>query len=545
MAHKIAVTGDINGRLEEFFTKLTTLHAKQNFAFAIIAGTLFSDPASASPEDEALVTNLVNGQIEVPVATYFSLGTHALLRKVVEKLEKDDGELCPNLYLLGRKVSMKTADGFRIVAVGGKHTTGQDDPMSAYDATYTDADAQALAESQANADILVTNDWPAAIRDGARARYDGAQEPPLGVQSIADLCAAVKPRYHFSASASSYEREPFFHPGDRPQAVTRFLSLAPFGNTEGHKWIKAFALEPSAEPPPVLPQGCTASPLVPKKRKLDSQQDSFDNFRYVNGGTRSDHYQPDRRGGKRRKAQPPPTPEDCFFCLKNEANETHMIASLGDESYVAIAKGPLTTKKTYPDLGFPGHMLIIALEHKQTFAVMGEDERKKTETEMQRYRAALHDLLVSKSKGDDGRCKLGAVTWEISRGNGIHLHWQFLPVPVDMVQRGLVEAAFEVEAENLEYPRFAKKASAMADAEKGDHVKVMIWSESLRKEMVLPLDGGFRFDLQYGRKVMAKLLGLMDRMEWRACAQTTEEETADADAFKEAFKESDFTLQEE
>ncbi|KAF2487332.1 CwfJ C-terminus 2-domain-containing protein-like protein [Neohortaea acidophila] len=543
MASKIVVIGDVNGRISELFTKLSTLHAKQSFAFAIIAGNLFSPAASTSEAEHTEISTLLNGAIDVPLPTYFALGTNSLPTAVLDKLQSSDGELCANLSLLGRRVSIKTSNGFRIISLGGSHVEGSDSSMSEYDATYSDADATALVRELPDTDILVTSDWPAGIRDGSKASY--TSEAPGGIRSVSDLCTALKPRYHFSTSAAFYEREPFFHPGPRPQSITRFISLAPFGNAEKQKWIYAFSLEPSAAAPPTIPQGCTASPLTSaKKRKLEPQQTAYNSFRYSNGDTNA-QWEPDRNRRKRQKHQPPPTPDQCFFCLSNANCETHMIGSIGEDCYVTIAKGPLTTRSTFPDLGFTGHVLLIPLHHSATLSsIPDQDARQSTVKEMQRYRTAMHDMIATRSKGDDGTAKLGAVTWEISRGGGVHVHWQFLPVSVDLIQKGLVEAAFDVEAENLSYPKFAKKSADVAAAEEGDYFKVMIWSEAIRKEMVLLLDREFRFDLQFGRKVMAKLLGLESRTDWRACAQDKTEEEADVAVFKEAFKQFDFSLEE-
>ncbi|KAF7165134.1 hypothetical protein CNMCM5623_009442 [Aspergillus felis] len=180
---------------------------------------------------------------------------------------------------------------------------------------------------------------------------------------------------------------------------------------------------------------------------------------------------------------------------------------------------------------------------------------------MQRYRSALHAMLQQRSNG-----ALGAVTWEVSRGTGIHIHWQFLPVPADLIKRGLVDAAFRVEAENLNYPKF-ERPSATADpsSEPGDFFRLWIWeppsasaTETENSEgsdgatttkgsettLLLPLGAEFRFDIQFGRRVMAKLMELENRMNWKNGVQPQEEEEADAAAFKEAFKEFDFSLQE-
>jgi len=535
------VIGDVNGRLSEVFGKLTTLHTKQAFAFAIIAGNLFADPASASELENQELSRLLQRTISVPLPTYFSLGRRALPTAVKEQLQSNLGELCPNLTVLGRRVSIKTSEGFRIVAVGGAHSEGLDEPMSQFTVTYNDKDVEAVAKGLTDTDILITSDWPAHIRDGSRAKYVG--EAPQGVQSLGDLCTVSKPRYHFSASDSFYEREPYFHPGPSPRSVTRFLSLAPFGNTSKQKWIYAFSLEPSAPAPLDLPMDCTALPFTaPKKRKLDTQADSYNNFRYANGGT---PYERDHARHKRQRHQPPPRPEDCYFCLSNPKCETHMIASIGEDVYLTIAKGPLTMRSTFPSLDFPGHVLLIPLQHAANMSSIADgDTRRKTVAELQRYRGALQNMLVANSKDSEGRAQLGSVTWEISRGGGVHLHWQFLPVPIDLVQRGLVEAAFDVEAENSSYPKFVKTAKEIEEAEDGDFLKVMIWSESLRKDIVLPLDKSFRFDLQFGRRVLGKLLGLESRTHWRDCSQTQAEEEADAKALKEAFKKFDFSLQE-
>ena len=104
-----------------------------------------------------------------------------------------------------------------------------------------------------------------------------------------------------------------------------------------------------------------------------------------------------------------------------------------------------------------------------------------------------------------------------------------------------------VQAENESYPHFVTVDghSGSSESENGDFFKATIWAEGTEeKTMVLPLDSSFRFDLQFGRRVLAKLLALESRMQWQDCSQTEVEETTDAEAFKAAFKAFDFTLEE-
>lgn len=357
----------------------------------------------------------------------------------------------------------------------------------------------------------------------------------------------MKPRYHFSASSDFfYEREAFFHAPSQDAAdvrpITRFISLAAYGNTSKQKYLYAFSLQPSADPTIPLPPGTTASPFTArangkKRPALDSEPYS----RFSKGG---DHtYHRHKRG--RREKQPPPDPSECFFCLSNPNLATHLVASIGDDAYVTTAKGPLTTSTTNiaSGLDFPGHMLIIPLTHSPTIALIQEEgQAAKTYAEMNRYKIALQSMVATRSND-----RLGAVTYEISRGNGVHTHWQFLPMPETLIRKGLVEAAFRVEAENMSYPAFHMRDPGLGQGD-DDFFRVWIWTPpdddspgGSTKCLTLPLDSEMRFDLQFGRRVLAKLLGLEKRIQWRDCEQTEDEEKADVEAFKAAFKEWDFS----
>jgi len=549
----------VNCQLQAAFTKLAKLQEKQNFAFAIIVGNLFGDCSTEAELNE--ISALLQGNIVVPLPTYFTLGDRPLPTRVVEKIEADD-EVCPNLYFLGKRGTLKTSEGIRISALGGKlgsSTDAQSKPETnasgRFQTTYSEADARALFGTH-SADILITNQWPKGIRFGSQvALPEDKSLLPSEVQCVSDVVATLKPRYHFSASDGFfYEREPFFHmpTEDSPDAkpLTRFISLAAFGSKQ--KAMYAFTIDPKAAPPITVAAGVTASPLSAsqvKRKGLAPQRESFQRFSVAE----EDHQRP----RKRQQRAPPPGPDQCFFCLSNPNIATHLITSIGNEAYLTTAKGPLPPNNFFPDLGFPGHMLIIPLSHSPTINTISDPEmRTNTYTEMQRYRSSLHQMITDRSSG-----KLGAVTWEVSRGSGIHIHWQFLPVPADLIRGGLVEAAFKVEAENLSYPRFTSTtASADGSNEPGDFFRVWIWSsgttegetseaeaeaeaEASEKTLMLELTPDFRFDLQFGRRVMAKLLELDKRMNWKDATQAVEEEEADAEAFKEAFKKYDFSME--
>jgi hypothetical protein len=89
-AHSI-VLGDVNGQLQPVFKKISTLHEKNKFSLAIVAGNLFS-------EDNDSVSDLLAGNISIPLPTYFTVGTNPLPQRIIDKIEKDE-EVSVNLTL--------------------------------------------------------------------------------------------------------------------------------------------------------------------------------------------------------------------------------------------------------------------------------------------------------------------------------------------------------------------------------------------------------------------------------------------------------------
>ncbi|OLN97120.1 CWF19-like protein [Colletotrichum chlorophyti] len=543
---KVIVLGSLNGKLQPAMAKLASLHAKNAFNFAIITGNLFG-------VDGDEVDSLINGGIKVPLPTYFTVGTMPLPPQIVAKIEADE-EICENLHFLGKRSITKTSEGIRIIALGGKLDKeilgGQSKEQHL--PHHTSDDAKSLKGAN-KTDILLTTVWPAGVWAGSKVALSPDNQATIeSTAEVAELCAALKPRYHFTASPAEffYEREPFIHPveeGSEDPSVTRFISMAPYGNPTKAKALYAFNLKMN-ETAVELPTGATATPFISRKPKRRAP-DEGTYSRFANSDNDGRHH----RGGKRRRQpSPPPGPDRCFFCLSNPNLDTHMVCSVGNDSYLATAKGPLATYETFSEQGlaFPGHVIITPLAHTPTVlhSVLdgySAEDAERAQAEMSRFRGGLQAMVSAVSNR-----KLGAITWEINRGRNIHAHWQFHPIPADFVYKGLVEAGFRVEAENLKYPDFEnRELSHEEQSELGDFFRVWIWADDGEDRikgstLVMKLDPNMRFDLQYPRKVVAKLLGLEKRFVWKDCVQSTEEETKDVTALREAFQQWDFTLQD-
>ncbi|KAI9754121.1 MAG: hypothetical protein M4579_004843 [Chaenotheca gracillima] len=578
MASKVVVVGPPSGSLPAIIKKLTTLHSKNAFALAIILGDLFAD---ASPSEDEL-TALLDNSYPVPLPTYFTLGSQPLPQQVIDRLSANADELIPNLYFVGKRTTLTTSEGIKLVALGGLPSPSTQTGISKdkYTPFYTIEDAKSLRGAN-NADILFTSSWPASVRSGSKvALPPEAENLPSSAedQAISDLCSTLRPRYHFSSSPTFFfEREPFYFPPIDPataptaRQITRFISLASSTNTTKQKSIYAFSIDPQAAPVTSLPPGATPSPFSAPVKKRGPPLPSADKSNY------SHKHQKRRRG----HPAPPPGPDQCFFCLSNPNLATHLVTSIASDSYLTIAKGPLTSNRdaTTP-LPFPTHILIIPLAHSPTLSSISDNNV--TRKEMHRYRRALQSLIQRRGEG-----KWGAVTWEVSREGGIHDHWQFLAIDAELVRKGLVEAAFKVEVENEKWPTKFEKANittgpdagsyeeeeARQDSQRNDFLRIWMWappspsssdtnghpttteadasatpsaelSSSLEtpKSLILPISEDFRFDLQFGRRVLAKLTGGTGAAwNWRDCLQSQEEEVADAEAFKKAFEEVDPT----
>jgi hypothetical protein len=143
-----------------------------------------------------------------------------------------------------------------------------------------------------------------------------------------------------------------------------------------------------------------------------------------------------------------------------------------------------------------------------------------------------------------GGGEYGSVTWEVSKSSLPHTHWQYLPVPVDLIRKGLVEAAFKALGENLHYPAFTKEDVGDGFGETSDFFRVLIWDPKNPVEkltsLVMRIDESIRFHNQFGREVLAKLLRLDKRVDWHDCGQTQAEEEQNVADFKAGFKDFDF-----
>ncbi|KAK9451411.1 CwfJ C-terminus 1-domain-containing protein-like protein [Limtongia smithiae] len=539
MASKILVFGSCAGKVNAAIAKAAQINssAAGPFEALILLGNIF--PAD-TPDD--VITGVLTGEITFALPTYFYL-TADTADRIKRAAQEDANNIATNLTCAGVAGIVTTERG---VKIGFASTEA-----SAFDIEKLKA--------QSDVDVLVTDQWPQYITllSNTATRNNIAEATDKTNAKATELAQRLQPRYHFSPTQSNsfWEREPFKSEGflNREGAggerAVRFISLANFGNAEKQKWFYAFNITVPYVPS-VLPIDTTANPFIEgvklaalqkhvtdedliygssravDKRKLDDSNDdkARDKFsrRDLRGGR--------RRGGMNTRPERYVDPSSCFFCLSNPQLAQHFIVSIGDESYITTAKGPLPMSDS-KELQCPGHVLIVPFSHSATLASIEDvDSRQNTQLELAKYRKAIQSMYSKHGYMQ--------VAFEISRLNGIHFHVQVIPVPDDKYQK--VKPEFEYASEKNGY-KLEVRAADDNELEQSDFFKVYLHDGS---RLYVPLLPDVRFDLQFGRKVLAAVLGFPERSDWRTCVQEEKDEIRDAEQFKTIFKEFDFTMQE-
>ncbi|KAG0575645.1 hypothetical protein KC19_5G020000 [Ceratodon purpureus] len=221
---------------------------------------------------------------------------------------------------------------------------------------------------------------------------------------------------------------------------------------------------------------------------------------------------------------PRPPPDACWFCLSSPNIETHLVASVGDHCYCALAKGPLC----------PGHVLILPIEHQPSIISLPSD----AELELEKYKHAIRECFKKQGKA--------TIFFEryLQLRAGTHAHLQAVPIPLSKASLAL--SSFISSAKEVGFT-FEVIHPGEKDHEARERLKELVgrgvnyFMVELHEGTLLahPLSQGEKLPMQFGREVLANILGTPERGDWKQCKLDVSEETAMADQFKEQFQEFD------
>ncbi|KAJ1289440.1 hypothetical protein BS78_02G164100 [Paspalum vaginatum] len=587
---RILLAGDAHGRLHQLFKRVKSVNQSTGPFHALLCVGQFFSPdvdAEGAPED---VIDYLEGRASVPIPTYFTGDYGPAAPRLLSKAAAGARgfapggiEICPNLFWL-RGSNRFTLHGLSVVYLSGKKGLGGPGCYS-----QDDVDAlRALAEEPGIVDLFLTNEWPAGVVNGAdTSNVPNQVLDPHGYDPVvAELVAEIKPRYHIAGTKGVfYSREPYVN--DSSAHVTRFIGLANVGNKEKQKFIHAISPTPAsimssadihAKPPnaTLSPYAASAksAPIeeAPKRpaEDTDAQYWRYDvkrqrqgeaeggrlcfkftssgsctrgsncNFRHDEGAV--EHYQRHvcfdflnkgkcERGPEckyvhslsqeTRREQRRPVESSCWFCLSSPDVESHLVISIGEGYYCALAKGPLV----------PDHVLMIPVEHCPSTLVMPPE----AEAELGRYKNALGKYFEKHGKT--------AVYFEWVSQLSRHANLQVVPVPfakADAVNKIFHLAAkrlgFEFSVVNRDDAKLARESLISQSESKSSLFYVELPEGRILLHMI---DSNEKFPAQFGREVLAGLLSMADRADWRNCKLSKEEEIQMVDDFKKGFREFD------
>lgn len=437
-------------------------------------------------------------------------------------------------------------------------------------------------------DILLTHDWPAGILLG----LDKDSLPPhtasmllKGSGYINKVVTISAPRYHFvHGGPEFFQRPPFQLTAFNRTITTRFIAMAQVTTEDAkglEKWLHALGIEPgstmdkeklqesppgmtrnpfeASHPPfprPPIPPNTSSSAssvssasisnqraaeLVREAESGASSSQYFWNVRNQRGGPRDGQggRQENRKRERDGEVKPPP---DCWFCLSSPRVGKHLIVSIGAESYLAMPKGGVS----------PDHVLIAPIQHYPSLSVAS----KECWDEAWQFVDALQAVFRKQGKG--------TVVFErvLYRGGRtdvpLHTHLQVIAIPNEVMSRaastfeeeGKYRAVHLTRLPSNEDLLSAVRQKRLDKEQTGDFSPVEYFYVECRSSdisedpvrLINFVEPKAPHPLQFGREVLCRLIGVPDRITWKNCVLSEEEETKQTNEFRATFEPFDFTL---
>ncbi|XP_030489769.2 zinc finger CCCH domain-containing protein 64-like [Cannabis sativa] len=598
---RILLCGDVFGRLNQLFKRFAAVNKSAGpFDALLCVGQFFPDSPERLEEFTGYAEG--RSEIPIPTYFIgdYGVGAPKVLLAASkgsgnQGFKMDGLKVCKNLYWL--KGSGKfTLQGLCVAYLSGRHSSsGQQ--FGTYSQDDVDA-LRAIAEDPGIVDIFLTNEWPTGVTNSASASDIPAEisESTGSDSTVTELVSEIKPRYHIAGTKGVfYAREPYSNVD--AVHVTRFIGLSAVGNKDKQKFIHAISPTPasimSASEISMKSTNTTISPYSTplmvdgneaSKRSSDSVTDSqywrYDVstkrqkhgagsgdkmcFKFVSSGTcpreENCHFQHDmaareqfmrgvcfdfinkgkcERGPdcnfkhslqeesegnadrRRRSDNASARSKECWFCISSANVESHLIISIGENFYCALAKGPLVKD----------HVLVIPVEHLPNTIALSQQ----CESELDRFQNSLKKFYKNQEKE--------AVFFEWVSKRSTHANLQVIPVPSS--KAAAVQNIFNFAADKMgfkfEVTKFNNNLEGRNSLRTQFDKNLSFFYVELPDGTILShvVGENEKFPAQFGREVLAGLLDMAKRADWRTCTCSKEEETKMAGDFKAQFQEFD------
>jgi hypothetical protein len=216
--------------------------------------------------------------------------------------------------------------------------------------------------------------------------------------------------------------------------------------------------------------------------------------------------------------------EPCWFCLGGSKVERHYIVSVGNKSYLAYAKGALNND----------HLLIIPIDHVQSSIHADPDLLE----DINKYKSALVDYFKSKRK---------CVVFFERNFRTKHMQIQMMALREDksyLLKDAFMSMAKEQDVHLNEIPDMTNLKQVLRPSQSFYYLELPNddnESSMLTHSRYLCEIRGNHFPINFGRDVIASelLLNMPDRVDWKECVKSQEEEKKMSVDFRNEFKKYD------
>lgn len=440
-----------------------------------------------------------------------------------EYKSEENGELCSNLTYLGKRGIYTASSGVKIAYLSGTEAPSSNElhfDKDDIELVKNAALASTLASDFRGVDILMTSQWPKGI--------DPTQDDSASAL-ISFLSTQIRPRYHFCGlNGKHYEHLPFRVPANectQLQLSTRFISLAEFGSkskniyalnvTPVEKMKMIDLIQKTTDETESPYQSLDFTGILPRRMTSESNQYFYDMNSFGGDRRKRGHTDQQQRQNKR-----PPRPEfdqeKCWFCLSSPNVEKHLVIAIGDNFYMALAKGPINST----------HVLILSVTHIQSVSLLSQEDFD----ELEKFKEALRKFF--KSTGQ---------SVAFFERNYKSPHLQVNAVAVDESLEWQIKNTIEDKAEeyNIQFETIPKLTNATQLPSQGPYFSVELPDSStyITRQMK-------QFPLHFGRDIFCagNLLNCEEKVDWRQCSLEKAAEEDLVKQFRSSFKPFDFTL---
>lgn len=476
-------------------------------------------------ESDEELTDYKSGAKTVPLPTYFLGPTKESTTKFYDE-EWENDEICSNLIYLGKRGLYNLSSGVKVAYLcGNERSKDNSDP----EITFTKDDVMSVKNScivskgsmsdYRGIDILVTSQWP-----------EGVQERENCSKLISYLSKEVRPRYHICGFSETYlEPSPYrLSAGDETgfELTTRFLAIASVGNKQKEKSIYALSLTPVEKMRVTdLIQRTTNdvacpfekinySSILSKSEKAASSKQFFYDMDGRDDNQRRRKGERGDRDDKRPRIQHIES-DKCWFCLNSENVEKHLVITIGHKFYLALAKGPINDY----------HILIMSVKHIPNCAALTQEDW----VELNEMKESLRKFYRS----------LGMAVCFTER----HYKTSHLQINVIAIEENLewkIKHSFEDKSEEYEIP-FEPLDLITGPGilpEQGPYFVAELPDKSalITRKMK-------HFPLHLAREIFCNenLLNCDEKINWKDCKLSQEEETDLVSKFKRKWNAFEFS----